>query len=79
MVKYALRCPDGHVFEEWFPTISAYDEKREAGELSCPECGSKEISKAIMAPNVAKPSAAQPACAAAPSCGNGMCPMSQPR
>lgn len=53
MIKYALHCDAGHEFEAWFNSIAAFDEQKAAGELSCPGCGSAEVSKSIMAPNVA--------------------------
>ncbi len=53
MVKYALRCDTCEIgFEGWFSTSDAYDAQREAGELTCPQCGSPSISKQIMAPAV---------------------------
>lgn len=53
MVKYALRCDTcGIGFEGWFSSSSAYDEQREAGEISCPNCNAATISKQIMAPAV---------------------------
>lgn len=52
MIKYDLRCAKGHSFEGWFGAIADYDDQAETGLLVCPECGSKEIEKAIMAPAV---------------------------
>jgi hypothetical protein len=75
MILYTLRCSADHHFEEWFSNSGEYDTKKEAGSLVCPECGDKEVGKAIMAPNVAKSQSAAPA----PSCGTPMgcggCPM----
>ncbi len=75
MIRYALRCAEGHEFEQWFNNMADYDQRQP--ELSCPECGSPKVSKAIMAPNVGK-SRSQPApppsCGQAP-CGAGHCPM----
>jgi hypothetical protein len=52
MIKYQLACQAGHEFEGWFRSGSAYDEQAANGQITCPHCGSAEISKAIMAPNV---------------------------
>jgi hypothetical protein len=52
MIKYALGCADGHEFESWFPDSGAYESLRERGLVACPECGSTEVGKAIMAPAV---------------------------
>ena len=53
MIRYALNCDEGHEFESWFPSSSAYDKQAKRGLLSCPHCGSAKIDKAIMAPRLA--------------------------
>ena len=60
MIKYRLACQAGHEFEGWFRSGSAYDEQVANGQIACPHCGSLEISKAIMAPNVATRGAVAP-------------------
>lgn len=77
MIKYSLRCDEGHMFEDWFSSSSKFDELSASGEIVCTECGSSHVSKAIMAPNVAQPAAAAPTCASAPMCGNMGCPATQ--
>lgn len=62
MIRYTLRCAHDHHFEEWFSNSGEYDTRKEAGELKCPECGDGAVTKAIMAPNVAKAAAPTPAC-----------------
>ncbi len=52
MIKYALSCAEGHAFESWFPDSSAFEKQRKRGFIACPECGSIEVDKAIMAPAV---------------------------
>ncbi len=52
MIKYALGCAEGHEFESWFPDSAAYEKLRKRGLVACPECGSIEVGKAIMAPAV---------------------------
>ena len=52
MIVYDLHCDHGHRFEGWFGSSSDYDDQRERGLLSCPECGSDVVSKAPMAPAV---------------------------
>jgi hypothetical protein len=54
MIRYALVCGRKHTFESWFPNSSAYDKQLKRGLLSCPVCGSEEIEKAIMAPQIAR-------------------------
>lgn len=53
MIRYALRCKDGHVFDSWFQSAAAYDALAAAGRLSCAECGTPEVDKTLMAPRVA--------------------------
>ena len=71
MILYTLRCANDHTFEEWFSNSADYDVKKEAGELVCPECGDKHVSKAIMAPRVAKAAAAPPPACPAAAMGGG--------
>ena len=52
MIKYALGCAEGHPFESWFPDSAAYEKQRKRGFVACPECGSTDVDKAIMAPAV---------------------------
>lgn len=68
MILYTLRCSHDHTFEEWFSNSADYDAKKEAQDLTCPECGDKQVTKAIMAPRVAKAAAPAPTC---PSAGMG--------
>lgn len=53
MIKFALRCAEGHVFESWFQSSAAFDSLRVQGFLTCPDCGSAQVEKALMAPAVA--------------------------
>ena len=52
MILYQLQCSRGHGFEGWFRDSSAYDKQAGKGDISCPMCGSADVSKAVMAPNV---------------------------
>lgn len=54
MIVYRLRCDAGHEFDGWFRSGDAFDAQSKAGQVECAECGSNAVSKAIMAPNVAK-------------------------
>jgi hypothetical protein len=53
MIRYRLRCNDGHEFEAWFKNSGAYDHQAERGQVLCPDCGSAKVSKAPMAPRIA--------------------------
>ena len=54
MIVYDLACPTGHRFEGWFGSSSDFVDQRDRGLLDCPTCGSTEVTKAPMAPAVAK-------------------------
>ena len=52
MIVYDLHCDNGHRFEGWFGSSADYDSQRARGLVDCPECGSKTVGKAPMAPAV---------------------------
>ena len=52
MIRYALNCDQGHEFDSWFQSSSAYDKQIKRGLLACPHCGSAKVDKAIMAPRI---------------------------
>ena len=53
MIRYALKCAEGHGFDSWFQSAAAFDDLAERGLLSCGVCGSSDVTTAIMAPRVA--------------------------
>lgn len=67
MIKFNLKCPEGHLFESWFKSGSAFDELSKAGMVTCPECGAATFEKALMAPDVRTTKAKTPADVPAPS------------
>jgi hypothetical protein len=52
MIRYALRCAHAHEFEGWFGSSADYDDQAARGLVECPVCGSRSVSKQIMAPAV---------------------------
>jgi len=52
MIHYNLRCKKGHVFESWFQSSSAYEQQERRKLVSCPVCGSTDVERAIMAPQI---------------------------
>lgn len=52
MIRYTLTCDGGHGFEGWFSGSADFDSQMERGLVTCPVCGSKSVSKALMAPSV---------------------------
>lgn len=53
MIRYQLNCDRGHNFDGWFRTSDDFDRQKKRGLVDCPECGSRKVSKALMAPSVA--------------------------
>jgi hypothetical protein len=53
VIRYALICDQNHAFESWFADSAAYDKQTKRGLVTCPQCGSAKIEKAIMAPQLA--------------------------
>ncbi|SFZ85792.1 hypothetical protein SAMN02983003_2962 [Devosia enhydra] len=54
MITYTLSCAAGHRFDGWFRSADAFEDQRVKGVLTCPDCGSASVDKAIMAPSVAR-------------------------
>jgi hypothetical protein len=63
MIKYSLVCEKDHTFESWFPDSASFDRLAAGGLISCPECHSSRVAKAMMAPAVvgAKKRSVEPA------------------
>ncbi len=54
MILYQLRCHRGHDFDAWFLDGATYDSQSASGDVTCPFCGTAEVAKAPMAPNIAR-------------------------
>lgn len=52
MIKFDLKCGEGHQFESWFQSADAFDKLKSAGMVTCAICGNASVEKAIMAPRV---------------------------
>ena len=52
MIRYALRCDREHRFDSWFGSSDDFDRLTGAGLIACAVCGSSEVAKDLMAPNV---------------------------
>jgi hypothetical protein len=52
MIRYALKCKEGHQFESWFQDSVTFDRLQAAGHVACAVCGDSAVEKAIMAPRV---------------------------
>lgn len=52
MIRYALKCENGHDFDSWFASVEASDGLIASGLVSCIHCGSPQVEKSLMAPAV---------------------------
>jgi len=52
MIKYNLKCINGHEFESWFSDSNEFDKLNKKKLLECIFCSSKKIEKSIMAPMI---------------------------
>jgi hypothetical protein len=52
MIRFTLRCAEGHGFESWFASGDAFARLKDAGQVVCPDCGSQKVEKALMTPRV---------------------------
>lgn len=52
MIRYALKCENGHGFDSWFSGSDSFDDMRARNLVTCVECGSSNVSKSLMTPGV---------------------------
>lgn len=50
MIRYALKCPTGHVFDSWFRDSVAFETLSARGQVACAVCGATPVEKSLMAP-----------------------------
>ncbi|MGR3564919.1 MAG: DUF1178 family protein [Heliomarina sp.] len=74
MIQYALKCSNGHTFDSWFQSASAFDRLAGAGMVECSVCGGSDVEKAMMTPRVG---AAREGQKAAPSLAKERSPAEQ--
>lgn len=53
MIVFDLKCASEHVFEACFASSAAYEEQRATAMIACPLCGDCQVTKAVMASNIA--------------------------
>jgi hypothetical protein len=70
MIRYTLKCAAGHRFDSWFQNASAFATLQDGGQLACVVCGSTEVNKDLMAPNVRPARMAEAAPVPAPTAPN---------
>jgi len=52
VIRFSLHCDKDHEFEGWFGSSRDFDGQSARGMIDCPVCGSRQVSKALMAPAV---------------------------
>jgi len=52
MIQFTLKCSQDHRFDSWFQSSDAFDKLLKAKLVSCVVCGSTELEKAMMAPQI---------------------------
>ncbi len=52
MIVYNFGCANDHRFEGWFASLAEYERQSESKLLSCPLCGSEDVSRLAHAPHV---------------------------
>lgn len=53
MIRYTLRCAEGHDFDGWFRSAGDFERLNAAGQVSCATCGGTDVAKALMTPSLA--------------------------
>lgn len=53
MIRYAIACEHGHVFDVWFASADSAADQIASGDVACPHCGATQVRKALMAPRIA--------------------------
>lgn len=59
MIRYDLKCHEGHQFDAWFQDSATFERLSDLGQVSCVVCGSAKVEKALMAPKVSGPKPAR--------------------
>ena len=52
MIKYTLKCKNGHLFESWFSNNNSFEYLKRSKNLECEICSTKDVEKSLMAPSV---------------------------
>ena len=39
MIRYQLKCAEGHTFEAWFSSSEGYEAQAQRQQVICPLCG----------------------------------------
>jgi hypothetical protein len=54
MIHYQLRCDAAHEFDGWFKDSAGFERQAERGLIACPICADTTVTRALMAPGIAR-------------------------
>jgi hypothetical protein len=54
MIHYQVQCHQGHSFDGWFKDSASFETQARLGFISCPNCNSTEVTRALMAPSLGR-------------------------
>ncbi|GAB0113042.1 DUF1178 family protein [Acidisoma sp. C75] len=54
MIHYALQCARQHSFDGWFKDSASFEQQAAQGLIVCPICNTTAVSRALMAPALAR-------------------------
>ncbi|HSF92823.1 MAG TPA: DUF1178 family protein [Paracoccaceae bacterium] len=60
MIRYDLKCAEGHEYDSWFGSSEDFAKLKSAGMICCAICGGTDVEKAVMAPRVRTSENARP-------------------
>ena len=52
MIRYTMRCTNGHDFDGWFRSSEGFDTLHAAGNVACTACGATNVEKSLMSPSL---------------------------
>lgn len=67
MIHYQLQCTAGHAFDGWFQSSTSFERQAADALLECPDCGSHQVDRAVMAPRIGGKATAPAAITTPPS------------
>jgi len=73
---FDLNCGSGHMFEGWFASGEDFDRQQQQGLVACPICDDTSVTKAVMAPAVARKGNQRPSQMPVPAEGTDAVPVS---
>ena len=54
MIAYDLKCHEGHTFEGWFDNAKSFEKQQKKALVTCPICGSSQVTRLLSTFGIAK-------------------------